>query len=396
MKNYNYIIIGGGMTASAAVMGIRQEDEEGSIALFTKEKYGPYNRPPLTKSLWNGKSVEDIMRPMSQFNVDQYFETPITRITPEEKTIRTKNGDIFHYEKLLLATGGSPIQLPETPDGVIYYRTRQDYHDLQALVASKDSFCVIGAGFIGSEIAAALANTGKDVTMVFPEKGISGLIFPDDLSEFLNSYYEEKGIKVLSGWLVENIEKSETDYRVKMKNLEDNAVSERIFDGVIVGIGIHPNIHIAKEAGIKVDNGILVNETLQTNQPDIFAAGDVAAFFNSALDKTVRVEHEDNANTMGLQAGINMAGKMSAYEHFPFSYSDLFDLGYEAVGELSKDFEIFSDWIEEFKKGSLYYLDEGKIRGVIFWNLWGKVDVGRELIREGKTFKKSELRGLIT
>jgi len=159
-----------------------------------------------------------------------------------------------------------------------------------------------------------------------------------------------------------------------------------------VGIGIKPNTSLAEGAGIEVKNGIVVNETLQTNFPDIFAAGDVANFLHIPLGKRVRVEHEDNANTMGMLAGQNMAGDLQNYDHFPFFYSDLFDLGYEAVGDFDKDFEIFEDWIEPFKKGTVFYLDDDKIRGVIFWNLWGKVDQGRELIQSGKSFTKSDLK----
>jgi len=163
---------------------------------------------------------------------------------------------------------------------------------------------------------------------------------------------------------------------------------------VIVGIGIKPNLFLAEEAGLEIDDGIVVNEYLQTSDPDIFAAGDVANFMNTGLGKRVRVEHEDNANTMGSAAGHNMSAEMEKYDHFPFFYSDLFDLGYEAVGEMNKNFQIFEDWIDEFKKGTIYYLDEGQIRGLIFWNLWGQVEKGRKVISEGNTFQDSDLQGL--
>ena len=394
MKSYKYIIIGGGMTGSAAVMGIRKNDLDGTIAMFSKERFEPYNRPPLTKGLWNGKDIESIVRPMDQYQVDLFLETPIEEITPDLKQVRTASGEIFQYEKLLLATGGYPIQIPGSPEGVITYRTRSDFHLLEDLVEDKDNFCIIGGGFIGSELAAALVKNQKRVTLIFPETGICGELFPDDLAEFLVHYYQENGVEVLKENLVDVINKDGEQFIVQYHNIEDHQVTEAPFDVVIVGIGIKPNTVLAEAAGIEVDNGIIVNETLQTNFPDIFAAGDVANFKHIPLGKRLRVEHEDNANTMGMHAGQNMSGESQKYDHFPFFYSDLFDLGYEAVGDFDKGLEIFEDWIEPLKKGTVFYLDDDKIRGVIFWNLWGKVDEGRELILSGKSFTKSDLKGM--
>lgn len=396
MKEYKYIVIGGGMTGSSAVMGIRKNDPEGKIAMFSQEPYKPYNRPPLTKGLWDGKDIEDIVRPIEKYDVDLFLDTKIEKINPEKKSVKTNNGEEYRYEKLLIATGGKPIQLPDAPEGAIPYRTRDDFQELKKETESKQTFCVIGGGFIGSEIAAALTNNGKQVTMIFPEIGISGLRFPDDLSEFLNDYYQKKGVTVLSGYLVESIEKEENTFLVKYHQKDSDNVYEKEFDGVIVGIGIKPNLTLAKEAGLDVDDGIVVNQYLQTSDPDIFAAGDVAYFENVGLHKKMRVEHEDNANSMGMLAGNNMSGEMEIYDHIPFFYSDLFDLGYEAVGEMNKEDEIYSDWIEPYKKGTIFYLKNNKIRGLIFWNLWGKVDKGRELIKEGKEYQIDELRGLFS
>jgi 3-phenylpropionate/trans-cinnamate dioxygenase ferredoxin reductase component len=394
MKSYKFIIIGGGMTGSAAEMGIRKNDPDGSIAMFSKEPFQPYNRPPLTKGLWDGKDVESIVRPMGQYQVDLFLETPIEQIIPDQKQVRTTGGETFGYEKLLLATGGDPIRLPGMPDGVIAYRTRVDYHLLENLVKEKDNFCIIGGGFIGSELAAALVKKQRKVTMIFPEAGICGELFPEDLSDFLVHYYQEKGVKVIKEHLVDTINKDGEQFTVQYHNIEDHQVTEAPFDVVIVGIGIKPNTALAEAAGIEADNGIIVNETLQTNFPDIFAAGDVANFKHLPMGKRVRVEHEDNANTMGLLAGQNMSGELQTYDHFPFFYSDLFDLGYEAVGDIGKDLEIFEDWIDPFKKGTIFYLEDEKIRGVVFWNLWGKVDQGRELIQSGKSFTKADLKGM--
>lgn len=396
MKKYKYIIIGGGMTGSAAIKALRENDPEGSIAMFSDEKYKPYDRPPLSKGLWSGKDPEKIFHTLPEDAMDLFLNMAITEINPKDQTIIDENGDSYAYHKLLIATGGHPIELPDAPEGVIAYRTLEDFKTLQTQLKLESEVCVIGGGFIGSEIAAALNQNGHHVTMIFPEIGISGLRFPEDLALFLNDYYREKGIDVFNGYLVQSIAKEDEKYKVTYKNVEDESTSTATFDKVIVGIGIKPNLDLAKDADLAVEDGIVVNEYLQTSDPNIFAAGDVAFFKHIPLNKQTRVEHEDHANRSGKIAGGNMGGLEEKYDHFPFFYSDLFDLGYEAVGELNKDLEILSDWIEPFKKGTIYYLKEGKIRGVIFWNLWGKVDEGRKLIKKGKTFDKSDLIGLFS
>ncbi len=169
-------------------------------------------------------------------------------------------------------------------------------------------------------------------------------------------------------------------------------------DHIIAGLGIIPNTAVAQAAGITIagpegGRGIAVDEFLRTNIPEIFAAGDVASFNNPALKRQMRVEHEDNALTMGRTAGLNMAGQMTAYAHQPYFYSDLFELGYEAVGELDSRLDIYEDWVEPFKKGVVYYMKDQKVRGVLLWNTWNQVEAARALIAEDKAHTPSDLKG---
>ena len=396
MKTYKYIIIGGGMTGSAAVNGIRENDPDGSIALFTKEQFPPYKRPPLTKGLWADKDVKSIMMSLDDSRVDLYQETAIKKISPDERLVSASNGEEYQYKKLLLATGGDPRHLPGEPESVIYYRTLADFHTLKEQTEHKERFCIIGGGFVGSELAAALSNNHKEVTIIFPEAGISGTLFPDDLANFLVDYYQGKGVSVLNRKLVDSIQKEGDHFRVKYHSVDENSSDEDVFDAVIAGIGIKPNTALAESCGIEVDDGIIVNEYLQTNIPDVYAAGDVANFFHISLGKRVRVEHENNANTMGKLVGNNLSGEHIKYDHFPYFYSDLFDLGYEAVGEINKAFETFEDWIEPYRKGTIFFLQDSRIRGLIFWNLWDKVEQGQAVISSGQTFQKSELSGMFS
>jgi 3-phenylpropionate/trans-cinnamate dioxygenase ferredoxin reductase component len=389
MKNYQYIIIGGGMTADAAVRGIRKHDNSGTIAVVSDEKHPPYNRPPLSKKLWTGKPLDSIWRKTEQAKADLFLDTRAVGGDASAKTITDKRGETYRYEKLLLATGGVPRRLPFAADGIIYFRTLDDYQRLRQLADRKSQFIVIGGGFIGSEIAAALAINDCKVTMVFPESGIGARIYPPKLCEFLNDYFRGKGVEVLTGEKIVALDKKGARFTVRTEN--GKVLSA---DAVVAGIGIEPEVDLAKSLGLKIDNGIVVDEQLRA-APDIFAAGDVANFYSPALDVRRRIEHEDNANTMGAMAGRNMAGASDKYEHLPYFYSDLFDLGYEAVGEFGANLEIVEDWKETFRKGVVYYLKAGRVRGVLLWNTWGQVDAARSLIAAKETFRAAALAGRI-
>jgi NADPH-dependent 2,4-dienoyl-CoA reductase/sulfur reductase-like enzyme len=166
-----------------------------------------------------------------------------------------------------------------------------------------------------------------------------------------------------------------------------------VVDGVVAGVGIEPNVELAQSVGLELEDGITVDEFLRTSHPDIYAAGDVAAFYNPALGKRIRVEHEDNANSMGYLAGRNMAGISEPYRHLPFFYSDMFDLGYEAVGEVDSRLETFADWKRPNEEGVIYYLQNGHVRGVLLWNVWEQVEAARQLIAEPGPFTLRDLKG---
>ena len=205
-------------------------------------------------------------------------------------------------------------------------------------------FAVIGGGFIGSEVAAALAMNGKEVVMIFPGKAIGSHIFPPDLAKSVNDYYREKGVEVLAETIVAGLDTRQGKTVLKLRSPQTKSEREIEADGVVAGIGVEPNVELAQAAGLEVENGIRVDASLRTSQEGIYAAGDVASFHNPALDKWLRVEHEDNANTMGRLAGRAMAGEAVSYDHLPSFYSDLFELGYEAVGEVDSRLETVADW----------------------------------------------------
>lgn len=386
-----YLIVGGGMAADAAVHGIRELDETGTIAMLSAENHAPYDRPPLSKKLWTGKPLESIWRKTAEAGVDIRLEARALACDRESRTITDNHGNVHTFEKLLLATGGTPRHLPFADDGVIYFRDVDDYQRVRALADRNARFVVIGAGFIGSEIAAALAINGCEVSMIFPSAGIGAHIYPAGLSEFLNAYFREKGVTLLPGESVVAIEKSAHGMTVRTGGAK--AIQ---CDVVIAGIGIEAEVELARSIGLAVDNGIVVNEFLCTTHADIYAAGDVANFYSPALGVRRRVEHEDNANTMGAAAGRNMAGRPEKYDHLPYFYSDLFDLGYEAVGELDTNMDIVEDWTDPYRKGVVYYLGDSKVRGILLWNTWGQIDAARQLISAREVPSRQTLKGHIS
>lgn len=391
MKHYKYLIIGGGLAGDGAVQGIRELDANGSIGMFSTELDPPYTRPNLSKGLWKGRPLEKIWRNTENMNVEILLNRKVTELDVEKKCITDEAGEEYTFDKLLLATGGSPSHLPFGGDDIIYFRNLHDYQQLRALSEQKENFLVIGGGFIGSELAAALAMVGKKVVMVFPDAAIGANVYPEDLSHFLNDYYRGKGVDVVTNDAVESLQNDGDRLTVRTRN-------GRAFDvdGVVAGIGIRPNVQLAEQSGLKVDNGIIVDEHLLTSAPDVYAAGDVANFYHATLGKRVRVEHEDNAIHMGKLVGRNMAGANESYTHAPMFYSDLFDLGYEAVGELSSKMQTVEDWQEPFKKGVIYYLDQGRVRGVLLWNVWDQVDNARALLKEAGPLQASDLKDKIS
>jgi NADPH-dependent 2,4-dienoyl-CoA reductase/sulfur reductase-like enzyme len=389
MPDYHYLIVGGGMAADAAARGIRELDRERDIGLLSEEPDAPYSRPPLSKGLWKGEPLDGIWRKTEEAGVTLHLGKRVTRLDAAARQVTDHRGATYGYRKLLLASGARPKRLVAGGEDVVYFRTLADYRRVRELADKRKRFAVLGGGFIGSELAAALATAGCKVTMLFPEPGIGARTFPLDLARHLTASYEGKGVTILSGQSVIGLVKKGRSYAVRTLSGADVAANL-----VVAGLGVQPNAEIAEAAGLAIENGVAVDDRLRTTHPDIYAAGDVAAVPSAVLGRRVRVEHEDAALTMGRFAGRAMAGADDGpYTHVPFFYSDLFDVGYEAVGELDSRLQTVSDWKEPFREGVIYYLDGGRVRGVLLWNTWGQVDAARRLLAESGPFNAADLRG---
>jgi 3-phenylpropionate/trans-cinnamate dioxygenase ferredoxin reductase component len=374
MHTTKYLIVGAGMTGDMAAKGIRDHEPDGSITLIGADPYPPYKRPMLTKGLWKGAPEEKLWREPAE-GAELVTGRRIVSLDLAAGTAKDDAGEDYRWEKLLLATGARPREIPGA-EGVIWYRTFEDYRRLRKTPPEGGRVAVIGGGFIGSEIAAGLIGNGYRVTMLFPEPGIGYRLFPADLSASVTDYYREQGVDVLAGEMVA----SASGDRV------DTASGQTIeADAVVAGLGVIPDTELAEAAGLEVDDGIVVDEYGRVpGYENVFAAGDVARFPVRALGISMRIEHEDHANTHGRVVGANMAGAETPYDHLPFFYSDLFDLGYEAVGLVDSRLEAVEDWQEPYRKGVVTYVEEGRPRGVLLWNVWDKVDAARELIVAGE------------
>ena len=380
------------MTADAACKGIRSIDPVGSIGLVGDEPDPPYARPPLTKGLWFGKEESSIWRGTADEGVDLLLGRAIVGLDLDERTATDDRGDTYGYERLLLATGGRPRQMPGAADGVISFRTLADYRAVRAAATEGARVVVVGGGFIGSEIAAALATNGCAVTMVFPEEAIGARLFPQDLALSVTNAYRDRGVEVATGARVASVERLGPDFRVTTE-------AGDAFEGaaVVAGLGIVPRDELAAAAGLPTDDGIPVDDRGRVDgREDVFAAGDVARFPARDLGRDLRIEHEDHAKSHGRQVGRNMAGADEPYDHLPFFYSDLFDLGYEAVGDLDARLDTVAEWPELHRKGVVCYRDdEGRPRGFLLWDVWGKVDAARDLIRAGSPVGAAQLEELL-
>jgi NADPH-dependent 2,4-dienoyl-CoA reductase/sulfur reductase-like enzyme len=393
-SKFKYIIVGGGLAGASAVEGIRSRDTSGSIALFGKENRIPYDRPPLSKGLWLGKTNLDQLPVYDESfyktnNVHLYLNTEITTVEPKNGRVIDGNGNRYEYDKLLIATGGEPRRLSFGEGVVHYYRTVDDYLSLREAADHMEEFLLIGGGFIGGELAAALTLNKKKVTMIFPERFILQKVLPGDLAAYVTEYYRAKGVNVLSGDVLTDIQRAGGKTLATMKSGKKITA-----DMTLAAIGLNLHVEMAKQAGLKIENGIAVNTYLQTSDPDIYAAGDVAFFPSPSLGKSIRVEHWNNAQSQGKHVGENMAGANKPFTYLPYFYSDLFDLGFEAVGELDSRMKTFADWRESAgggREGVVYYLDDGnRVKGVLLWNVWEKVDAARVLIDRKAVIKRPE------
>lgn len=395
MTDFRYLIVGGGMVADSAARGIRELDADGSIGIISEDVDRPYARPALSKKLWTDPEFswdEKVDLHTEETGATFVLGTRVTSIDRDAKTVTTDQGDTHGYERLLIATGGKPRGLDglEPSDRVLDYRSAADYRKLREFADAGAHVVVVGGGYIGTEITAGISQNGAEVTFVDPDEVVGGRMFPDDLARAFQQRFVDAGVDLRLGRRVES--GTQTADGVVL-TLDDGTTVEA--EAVVVGLGIEPVTQLAADAGLTVRDGIVVSSTLRTDDESIFAAGDVAEYPDRILG-TRRVEHVDNAQQQGRQAGRNLADADETYDHTPMFYSDVFDMGYEAVGQVTSSLHTVEDWREPTVTGVVYYLDDDQVvKGVLLWNVWDKTDEARKVLADAHSLTPDMLIGRI-
>lgn len=373
---YKYVLVGGGMGAGYATLGIRDHDEDGSILIISRDVDAPYERPALSKLLWldDEFKVEDTKIGAEESDVDFAFERNVVDVSPGDKTLTLENGDVVRYEKLLLSTGGEPMSIegPEDDD-VIVFRRLEDYRQLRKNSGDNEHVVIVGGGYIGSELAMSLSQNNTKVTIVYPQEYLGETMFPEELLEEYNQLFTDHGVELMS-------QKKADSYRREgdqlILTLDDG--SEVTGDAIAIGLGVKPRLELPQKAGLDISqDGVVVNEKLQSSDENIYVAGDIATYPDQILGQQ-RIEHVDHARNSGRTVGEIMAGADEIYDHTPYFYSLIYDLSWEAIGTLDPSLETLFD---TRKDGHIvFYLDEGELVGVLLWDVEVDHDDVRDLL----------------
>ncbi|HEY9291053.1 MAG TPA: FAD-dependent oxidoreductase [Microlunatus sp.] len=385
--SYDYLIIGGGMVADNAAKAIQQTDPNGSIGIISDDHDEPVTRPALSKKLWTDPdfTVDQVwLKTVEQTGAQLITGWRVDAIDPSAHRIRT-GGVWVRYRRLLLATGAEPNTL-DLPAGerVIYFRSFGDYRKLREVSGGGRRIAVVGGGYIGTELAAGLAQNETQVIMVYPQELIYGDMFPEHLARRITAMYEQHKIELRPSTKI--TEGRCEDGRVLLITDSGDEIEA---DAVVVGLGVTPRTDLATAAGLVVDDGVVVDEYLVTSDPDVLAAGDVASYPDKLFGRQ-RIEHVDNANAMGTQAGRNLTGAEEPYNYTPYFYSVLFGHRYEAVGTLDATADTVETWTDDQERGVVYYLDDhGVLTGVLLWNVPDKTESARSAIKESQAGRLS-------
>jgi 3-phenylpropionate/trans-cinnamate dioxygenase ferredoxin reductase subunit len=380
-----FIIVGAGLAGAKAAETLREEGFAGRLVLVGAENARPYERPPLSKEYLRGEVGRETVYVhgegfYAEHEIDLRLGRTASSLDTSSGELELDNGERLPYDRLLLATGAEPrrLSVPGAElDGVLYLRTVQDSDALRERMGRGGTLVVIGAGWIGSEVAASARQRGLDVSVVEPLAVPLERALGAEVGAFYRDLHAEQGVRMLLGTSVDAFDGDTTVERVRTSE-----GAELECDFVVVGVGAEPRTRLAAQAGIAVGNGVLVDERLETNVPGVFAAGDLANAHHPFYGKPVRVEHWANALNQGPAAARNMLGQSVGYERLPYFFSDQYDVGMEYVG-------LAGSWDKVVLRGDpatrefvAFWLAEGRVVAGMNVNVWDVADSIKRLIRE--------------
>lgn len=385
MSDRTFVIIGASLAGAKAAIELREHGFDGRVLLIGRESELPYERPPLSKDYLRGEADRDglFVEPESFYDdkeIELLLGHAVTAIEPRAKEVRLERGGAdISFDALLIATGARPRQL-QVPgaelDGVHYLRTIADSDAIRARLESGGHVAVIGSGWIGCEVAASARQRGLDVTLISDQE-LPMQVLGRELAEFYRGVHADQGVELALG---DGLAAFEGDGSVVQRvRTESGRIIE--CDFCVVGAGAIPNVELGKRAGLDIDNGILVDERLQTSAADIFAAGDVANHWHPFYEHRVRVEHWSNAINQGPAAARAMLGSARAYKDLPYFFSDQYDIGMEYSGLAGPDDQVVFRGNRDGGEFIAFWLRDGMITAGMNVNVWDVNEHVQELIR---------------
>lgn len=340
MNQSKIVILGGGMVAGyAAKQLVELGLPKGELAILSADNVVPYERPPLSKSFLAGKDTEDAIKISPEnfyreHGIELRLECEVASVDVKRKRLVLRNGEAYEFQKLVIATGARPRML-DIPGAklrnLFYLRSMNDSKHIRGAAEKAKRAIVIGGGFIGMEVAAVLAQKGIEVAMVLNDDRVFKRLFSPEMSNFFETYYTAKGVRLLKSTAVTELGGDGVVHSAVLK--EGQTIP---CDLVVAGIGVRPVIEVLESSGLELNDGIVVNEYLQTSHPDVYAAGDVATYQDVLFKKRRRVEHWDNAVSQGQYCAKSLMGDKAPFRHVPYFFSDVFDLSYEYWGDASE------------------------------------------------------------
>lgn len=378
------VIVGGGLAGAKAAETLRGEGFDGDLTIVAAEDERPYERPPLSKEVLRGEKDREAAR----VHEPGFYEAEdialrlgeaATALDPAARTVTLEGGDVLPWDRLLIATGAEPRPLPVSGGdlpGVLTLRTLADSERLRDVARAGGRLVVIGAGWIGCEAAASARELGAEVTVVemadVPLAGVLGA----RVGGIFAALHREHGVELLTGARLEAVEGDGRAERIRL-------AGGRTIDcaAVLAGVGVVPRTALAESAGLAVDDGILVDATLETAAAGVFAAGDVANALHPFYGRRVRVEHWANALNQGPAAARNMLGAGAPYDRLPYFFSDQYDAGMEYSGLASAADEVVIRGDESARELIAFWVAEGRVLAGMNLNVWDVNDRVQELIR---------------
>lgn len=391
------LIIGGGMAAGTAAEALRAEGHDGDITVVAQEPHPPYQRPPLSKGYLAGEEGRDavILHPASWYDehgIALREGVSATSLDPGSRRVGLSDGADLAYDAVLVATGAQPRRLPLAGadlDGVVALRRLDESDALaEALRAGGQRLVVIGAGWIGMEVAATARGLGNEVTVLERDPVPLAAALGAEMGEVFRRLHLDHGVVLRTGVRVSAIVGDESAEGVVVDGETIGA------DLVLIGVGAVPDTALAEAAGLRIDNGIVVDESLRASAPDVFAAGDVANAYHPVVNEHLRSEHWANALEGGKVAARSMLGLHAVHDAIPYFYTDQYDLGMELSGyaPLMKDAEVVVRGDLEAREFLAFWVRGERVVGGMNVNVWDVNQTVQELIRSEKRIGAAPLR----